>query len=102
MNQLKMLTVQPRITEQVYEAIVARILEGKLHPGERVIQEQIAEALGVSRQPVQQALLLLRKEGLLKAAPGRGLMVAPIDLDQVRHLYDVRAVVEGLAFRQAA
>jgi DNA-binding GntR family transcriptional regulator len=102
MNQLKMLTVQPRIAEQVHEAIVARILDGKLHPGERVIQEQIAEALGVSRQPVQQALLLLRKEGLVKVAPGRGLMVAPIDLDQVRHLYDVRAVVEGLAFRQAA
>ena len=73
-----------------------------LPPGTRIIQEQIAQQLGVSRQPVQQALLLLRNQGVLRDAPGRGLLVAPLDLDYVRDVYDMRAVIEGLACRQAA
>ena len=64
--------------------------------------QQLAQELGVSRQPVQQALTLLRKEGVLHDAPGRGLQVAPMDLEHVRHMYEVRAVIEGLAFRKAA
>jgi DNA-binding GntR family transcriptional regulator len=99
---MKTLPSQLNLAKQVHGAIVADIVEGKLRPGERIIQEQIADLLGVSRQPVQQALLLLRTEGLLHDRPGRGLIVAPLDLARVRHMYDVRAVVEGLAFRKAA
>lgn len=73
-----------------------------MRPGARIIQEQIAQELGVSRQPVQQALVLLRNQGVLRDAPGRGLQVAPLDLEYVQHMYDVRAVIEGLAFRKAA
>ena len=99
---MKVLAAQPKLVEQVHDAIVSEIASGKLKPGERVIQEQIAQELGVSRQPVQQALLLLRKQGVLRDAPGRGLIVASLDLDQVGNMYDVRAVMEGLAFRKAA
>ena len=99
---MKVLATQPKLVEQVHDAIVSEISAGKLKPGERIIQEQIAQVLGVSRQPVQQALLLLRNQGLLRDAPGRGLIVAPIDLDQVSKMYDIRAVLEGLAFRKAA
>lgn len=99
---MKVLVTQPNLADQVREAILSEIAEGRLRPGERVIQEQIAEALGVSRQPVQQALLLLRKQGVLREASGRGLIVAPLDLDYVRNMYDIRAVMEGLAFRTAA
>lgn len=99
---MKELTPQPTLVEQVYEAILAEISEGKLPPGSRIIQEQIAHGLGVSRQPVQQALLLLRNQGMLRDAPGRGLIVAPIDPKYVQDMYDVRAVIEGLACRRAA
>ena len=99
---MKTIATQPNLVEQVHEAIVSEISSGKLKPGERVIQEQIAQVLGVSRQPVQQALMLLRNQGVLRDAPGRGLIVASLDLDQVRNMYDIRAVVEGLAFRKAA
>lgn len=99
---MKALSTQPNLVEQVHDAILAEIASGALPAGERIIQEQIAQTLGVSRQPVQQALLLLRNEGLLTEAPGRGLIVAPIDPDQVRHMYDIRAVIEGLACRRAA
>lgn len=99
---LKTLQSAPSLVEQVHGAILSEIASGKLVPGARVIQEQIAQELGVSRQPVQQALTLLRKQGVLDDAPGRGLQVAALDLEHVRHMYDVRAVIEGLAFRKAA
>ena len=99
---VKILSVQPNLVEQVHEAILLEISSGKLAPGSRIIQEQIASELGVSRQPVQQALLLLRNQGVLSDAPGRGLIVAPLDPDHIRHMYDVRAVIEGLAFRKAS
>jgi DNA-binding GntR family transcriptional regulator len=99
---MKELATQPKLVEQVRDAIANDINEGRLAPGERIIQEQIAQELGVSRQPVQQALLLLRKEGVLRDAPGRGLVVAPLDLDYVRSMYEICAVMEGLAFRKAS
>lgn len=99
---MKTLQAAPSLVEQVHQAILADIAGGHLRPGARIIQEQLAQQLGISRQPVQQALTLLRKEGVLIDAPGRGLQVAPLDLDHVRQMYDVRAVIEGLAFRKAA
>ena len=54
---MKALTLQPNLVEQVRDAILDEITAGHLAPGERIIQEQIAHALGVSRQPVQQALI---------------------------------------------
>ena len=91
---MKILTVQPNLVEQVHEAILQEIASGRLEPGVRIIQEQIASELGVSRQPVQQALLLLRNQGLLSDAPGRGLIVAPLDPDHIKQMYDIRAVIE--------
>ena len=99
---MKILEFQPNLVEQVHAAILSEIAAGRLLPGTRIIQEQLAQELGVSRQPVQQALMLLRNQGVLRDAPGRGLIVAPMDLDYVRNMYDVRAVIEGLACRKAA
>ncbi|MCC7546422.1 MAG: GntR family transcriptional regulator [Burkholderiales bacterium] len=96
------LPTQPTLVDQVYDAILSEISAGKLAPNGRVIQEEIAESLGVSRQPVQQALLLLKRQGLLRDAPGRGLMVAPLDADYVRHLYEIRGMLDGLASAKAA
>jgi DNA-binding GntR family transcriptional regulator len=98
---MKILESQPKLVEQVHKAILAEIAEGKLRPGERIIQEQIAQELGVSRQPVQQALVLLKNQGVLRDAPGRGLLVAPLDPQLVRQMYEMRSVIEGLAFRKA-
>jgi DNA-binding GntR family transcriptional regulator len=53
---MKALAIQPNLVEQVRDAILAEISSGALAPGDRIIQEQLAQALGVSRQPVQQAL----------------------------------------------
>jgi DNA-binding GntR family transcriptional regulator len=99
---MKLLTSQPTLVEQVRDAILEEIASGKIAPGDRIIQEQIAQALGVSRQPVQQALALLRNQGVLQDAPGRGLLVSSLDPEHVQSMYDIRAVIEGLAARRAA
>lgn len=99
---MKEVEIYPNLVEQVHKSVLTAIAEGKLRPGSRIIQERVARVLGVSRHPVQQALLLLRNQGVLRDAPGRGLQVAPLDLDYVRNMYDMRAVIEGLASRTAA
>lgn len=92
----------PTLVEQVVNAIVSEIVEGELPANSRLIQDELARAYGVSRQPVQQALLLLRDRGMVKEAPGRGLIVSPLDVGFVRNLYEVRAMLDGLAARLAA
>lgn len=99
---MRTLSPQPSLVDQVYESILAEITEGKLGLDSRLIQEDIAAALGVSRQPVQQALLLLRSRGLLVDAPGRGLMVAPLDPAHVANLLEARSVLDGLASAKVA
>jgi DNA-binding GntR family transcriptional regulator len=99
---MKALTAQPNLVEQVRDAILGDITSGRFAPGDRIIQEQIAQTLGVSCQPVQQALALLRNQGALQDAPGCGLRVAPLDPQHVQHMYDMRAAIEGLAARRAA
>ncbi len=93
---------QPTLVEQVVNAIVSEIVEGDLPANSRLIQDDLARAYGVSRQPVQQALLLLRDRGMVKEAPGRGLIVSPLDVGFVRNLYEMRAMLDGLAARLAA
>ena len=99
---MKQLTAQPNLVDQVRDAILEEIASGSLAPGERLVQERIAESLGVSRQPVQQALALLLSQGVLRDAPGHRLIVAPLEADYVRQMYEMRAVIEGLAMREAA
>jgi DNA-binding GntR family transcriptional regulator len=92
----------PQIGESVYEAIRDAICDGALAPDERVVQDELAQRLGVSRQPVNQALQQLRKEGFLVEAGRRGLVVAPLDLDFARQVYELRAALDGAAAAAAA
>lgn len=92
---------QPTLVEQVVNAIISEIVDGHLPANSRLIQDELARAYGVSRQPVQQALLLLRDRGLVREAR-RGLIVSPLDVGFVRNLYEVRAMLDGLAARLAA
>lgn len=102
LNDMRALKVQPNLAQRVCDAIVSEIVSGRLASGARLIQDDLARELKVSRQPVQQALLLLRNQGLVKDAPGRGLIVAPIEPNEVRDLYQLRAAMEALAARLAA
>ena len=99
---MRPLKPQPSLTDQVYQRLVDEMCEGRLGPGEHLVQEQLAAQLGVSRQPVQQALALLRSEGLVLELGKRGLFVSPLEPEAVQHRYEIRASLDGLAARLAA
>lgn len=92
----------PALIEQVYERLVMAISEGSLAAGERLRQEELAQMLGVSRQPVSHALQLLKAQKLVQEAGRKGLAVAPIEPLRIRQLYQVRTALDGLAARLAA
>ena len=92
------LPTPPSRTEQVFD----ERLPGTIHDTVASRQEQLAERFNVSRQPVQQALLLLRNQGLVREFGRRGLEVAPLDREFVSHLYDLRQLLDGYAARLAA
>ena len=85
------------LVDQVYQAIRKQILSGTLTPKSPLRQEELAEQLGVSRQPVSHALVLLEREGLGSDYGRKGKMVAPIVPEQLRNLYQVRGAIDGLA-----
>ncbi len=93
---------QPTIVEQAYRAILDAICDGRLEPGERLTQENVARKLSVSRQPVGQALLLLKQQKFVCVAGRRGLMVAPLDRDFLRWVYELRLGIDPLAAAGAA
>jgi DNA-binding GntR family transcriptional regulator len=100
--QLLQLEATPDLVDRVYRSLLDAISDGSLAPGERLTQEEIAQQLAVSRQPVLQALRLLKKDGFVQDAPGRGLQVAPLDVQAIRHIYQVRGALDALAARLAA
>lgn len=95
--QLERIPARNDLVETVYTVLVDAITDGSLAPGERVTQEEIADLLHVSRSPVLQAIRLLKKDGFIEDAPGRGVQVAPLDAEWVGQLYDVRGAMDILA-----
>ena len=100
--QLVKLEATPDLVDQVYSRLLDAISDGSLAPGERLTQEGIAARLAVSRQPVLQALRLLKIDGFVLDAPGRGVLVAPLDAEWISKVYQVRGALDALAARLAA
>ncbi len=90
------------LREIVFETLRSAILEGGLKPGERVMEVQLAEKLGVSRTPVREAIRKLELEGLLVMLPRKGAYVADVSIKDVLNVLEVRASLEGLAASLAA
>ena len=102
MSSLRQIECAPDLTEQVYERLLEAICIGELVPETRLTQQELAASLNVSRQPVLQALRMLRKDGFVIDSGRRGLMVAPLDARLIEQTYQVRAALDGLAAREAA
>lgn len=99
---MHVISPQPTIVEQAYQTILDAICEGRLTPGERLTQESVAAKLSVSRQPVGQALMLLKQQKFVTEAGKRGLMVAPLDREFMRWIYELRLGIDPLAAALAA
>lgn len=90
-----------RSTPDAYHLILEAIDKGEYRPGDRLVENELAEKLGVSRTPIREALQRLETQSLLMR-DGRSLIVASLDHNQMAELYLVRAELEGLAARLAA
>ncbi len=89
-------------SEFVYQGLHDSIQQGKLLPGQRVMEVEVAERLKVSRTPVRDAIRRLESEGMLRHESRRGLVVATLDRQAVMELYVMREVLEGTAARLCA
>jgi len=92
----------PNLIDQVYARILEAITDRSLPPGHRIRQNELAEKLGVSRQPVSHALHLLHRQGLVAESGRRGFEVTRLDPERIRQLYEVRGAIDALAAKLAA
>ena len=91
-----------RLAEEVYRQVLDAVVQGELRPGERIVQERIADELEVSRTPIREALLDLEREGILTRAGAAGFMVRTVTAREVRDTYQAREAIEGHTTRLVA
>ncbi len=84
---LQALPAVQSLIDRAYQELLVAIADGTLAPGQRIRQAELADSLGVSRQPVSHALHLLKRQGLVEGAGGKGLRVAALDPRRVTQMY---------------
>lgn len=85
-----------------YARVRRGIVEGRYRPGERLVEQRLAEELDLSRTPVREAFRRLQAEGLVVVEPNRGVRVRGLSVDEIGDLYELRARLEALAAELAA
>jgi DNA-binding GntR family transcriptional regulator len=88
--------------DQVVAFILNQILTGKLRTGDRVDRNEIARDLGISRVPIQEAIVQLEHDGVLSTRYHRGAFVARFDADTISEHYQLHGVLNGMASARAA
>ena len=91
----------PSLTEQAADEIRVRIVRGALQLGESLSEIMLAKDLGVSKTPVREALMQLKREGLVEVHPQRGTFVFSMSPEQVGELSELRGILETAALRLA-
>jgi DNA-binding GntR family transcriptional regulator len=94
------LTAPPTTSEHALEGLRAAIVRGELRPGQRVPQEEMAAALGVSVAPVREALRILEQEGQVSYQPRRGYTVTELRIADLEEIYELREVLESRCARR--
>ncbi|GAA3399036.1 GntR family transcriptional regulator [Streptomyces roseoviridis] len=90
------------LRDRVCEGLRDRIITGRLRPGDRLVERDVAEDFGVSRVPVREAIRILIGEGFLQAVSQRRIVVREMSRQDVENLFDMREALEVLAVRRAA
>jgi DNA-binding GntR family transcriptional regulator len=91
-----------RLVDRVYDSIKAAIQDGRIKPGQRLVQDALARQLGISRSPVREAIVRLGQEGFIHLEPHRGAIVRPITDREMDQIYQVRLLLEPFAAAEAA
>ena len=90
------------LSAKVFHSIREDILNGKYQANEELKEKNIGEELGVSRTPVREALRQLELEGLVHIIPNKGAFVENVTLKDIKDIYEIRTLLEGLCARWAA
>jgi DNA-binding GntR family transcriptional regulator len=85
-----------------YDALQNAILTGKLPPGARIVEAEIARQMGISRAPIREAIRKLERDGMVRYVPRRGTIVIQLTRDEIVDIYYLRAHLEAYAVRLAA
>lgn len=91
-----------RASDKAYSKLFHEIVDGDIAPGTVLAEVEQSTRLGVSRTPLREALSRLIADGLVESAPGRGVVVTEISLENITELYEVREALEEQAARLAA
>jgi DNA-binding GntR family transcriptional regulator len=92
----------PPLHDRVVEALRRAIVARRYKPGERLVEERLAQELGVSRMPIREAIRVLASEGLVELTARRGASVAQLSEQEARETIELRALLEGQNARLAA
>ena len=98
----KLGTRHENLDRKVYRELKSMIVDRKLKPGDKILQEKISREFGVSRTPLMCALKKLEQEKLVQAVPRRGFYVRRFTKEEVLEAFELREILEGLAARRAA
>lgn len=99
-GKLNLQVPQP-IPDRLADVLRQAIIGGKLRPGDRINESEIADAYQISRTPIREALRMLQQEGLVVVRPRRGAFVRVLTPEEVLEVYLVKSMTEGLAARLA-
>ena len=89
------------LREVVFNNLRDAILKGQLKPGERLLENHLADKLGVSRTPVREALRMLEQENLVELIPRRGAQVLDISAEDIKNVLEIRSALEVVSVRHA-
>jgi len=88
------------LSDWVARTLREAILQGHLRPGEKIDQDLVADELDVSRTPIREALRVLESEGFVDIQPHRGAYVSTVTQQEIREIYELRALIEAEMVRQ--
>ena len=102
LTDLAKIAQRKSLGQHVFENLKSAIIKGDLSAGDRLIENQLAETLGISRTPVREAIHKLEREGFLRKKPGGGFSVLGLSREDVIETFGIRSVLESYAARLAA
>jgi len=88
--------------EEIANNLRELIMSGELHEGDKIKEDELCSSMGISKTPLREALRVLSVEGLIELVPNRGSFVSTPTFEEIREMFDVMSVLEGICARAAA
>jgi DNA-binding GntR family transcriptional regulator len=98
---MKVIQKKP-LHEEIANNLRELIMSGELQEGDKIKEDELCHSMGISKTPLREALRVLSVEGLIKLVPNRGSFVSTPTFEEIREMFDVMSVLEGICARAAA